>query len=112
MAMTPSDRDAITESTRSYAGVRTRVLSVAGAGTPIVLFHGFADSADTWREVLVRLARAGRTALAVDLPGFGAADPRRAGAIVRVRDAHRLLIRIVQGLALFGLHPHIHPGRL
>lgn len=56
------------------AGVATRALELEGEGPPIVLFHGFADSADTWRLVLDRLARADRRALAVDLPGFGRAD--------------------------------------
>jgi pimeloyl-ACP methyl ester carboxylesterase len=59
------------------AGFRTRALELEGDGPPVVLLHGFADSADTWRHVLDRLARADRRALAVDLPGFGAADPLR-----------------------------------
>jgi pimeloyl-ACP methyl ester carboxylesterase len=59
------------------AGFATRALELEGSGPPVVLLHGYADSADTWRLVLDRLARAGRAALAVDLPGFGAADPLR-----------------------------------
>jgi pimeloyl-ACP methyl ester carboxylesterase len=39
------------------------------------MFHGYADSADTWRQSLALLARQGRRAIAVDLPGFGTADP-------------------------------------
>jgi pimeloyl-ACP methyl ester carboxylesterase len=58
----------------SFAGYRTRVLELEGEGAPVVLFHGYADSADTWRQSLALLAREGRRALAVDLPGFGAAD--------------------------------------
>lgn len=58
----------------SFAGYRTRVLELEGEGPPVVLFHGYADSADTWRQSLALLAREGRRALAVDLPGFGAAD--------------------------------------
>lgn len=77
----------ITEHRGSYGGVGTRVLSVAGDGTPIVLLHGYADSADTWRGVLTGLAAAGRRAVAVDLPGFGQADPRRAVAMVPQFDA-------------------------
>ena len=57
------------------AGYRTRVLELEGEGAPLLLVHGFSDSADTWRRVLDRLGRRGRRALAVDLPGFGAADP-------------------------------------
>jgi pimeloyl-ACP methyl ester carboxylesterase len=56
-------------------GYQTRVLELEGDGTPIVMLHGYADSADTWRQTLARLAREGRRAIAVDLPGFGAADP-------------------------------------
>lgn len=71
----------IEERTVSYAGVRTRELSVSGNGIPVVLLHGYADSADTWRGVLTRLGVAGRRALAVDLPGFGLADDRRPGPL-------------------------------
>ena len=58
----------------TFAGYRTRVLELEGHGPPMVLFHGYADSADTWRQTLDRLARDGRRAVAVDLPGFGTAD--------------------------------------
>lgn len=57
------------------AGYDTRVLELEGEGVPILLFHGYADSADTWRHALARLARHGRRAIAVDLPGFATADP-------------------------------------
>jgi pimeloyl-ACP methyl ester carboxylesterase len=50
----------------------TRALELEGEGPPLLLLHGFADSADTWRRVLDRLARVHRRALAIDLPGFGA----------------------------------------
>jgi pimeloyl-ACP methyl ester carboxylesterase len=77
----------IDEASASYAGVGTRELSVAGDGIPIVLLHGYADNADTWRGVLVELERAGRRALAVDLPGFGHADARTVGPMVPQFDA-------------------------
>ena len=57
------------------AGFGTRVLELEGAGPPLVLLHGFGDSADTWRLILDRLAREGQRALAFDLPGFATADP-------------------------------------
>lgn len=59
----------------TLAGYETRGLELEGDGPPMLLLHGWADSADTWRLVLDRLARAGRRALALDLPGFGSADP-------------------------------------
>jgi pimeloyl-ACP methyl ester carboxylesterase len=89
---------------RRFAGVRTRVLEVgplpaerdavrpgrraarrAGAkpsAPRLVLLHGYCDSADTWRPVLAELAEAGISAMAVDLPGFGAADALRPGAML------------------------------
>jgi pimeloyl-ACP methyl ester carboxylesterase len=57
------------------AGYETRVLELEGDGVPIVMFHGYADSADTWRQSLALLGRHGRRTIAVDLPGFGTADP-------------------------------------
>jgi pimeloyl-ACP methyl ester carboxylesterase len=52
----------------------TRALELEGEGPPYLLFHGFSDSADTWRLVLDALAREGRSAIAFDLPGFGSAS--------------------------------------
>ncbi len=63
------------EHRRKFAGYRSRVLELEGDGEPIVMFHGYADSADTWRQALALLARQGRRAIAVDLPGFATADP-------------------------------------
>ncbi len=54
---------------------QTRALEVSGRGPVHVLLHGYADSADTWRLVIERLARAGKAAAALDLPGFARADP-------------------------------------
>jgi pimeloyl-ACP methyl ester carboxylesterase len=72
----------LVEYTDEFAGYRTRVLELEGSGPPLVLFHGYADSADTWRLVLDRLARERRRAIAVDLPGFGAAAPLVRGPIL------------------------------
>jgi pimeloyl-ACP methyl ester carboxylesterase len=68
-------------------GYDTRALELEGEGPPIVLLHGYADSADTWRRVLDRLARRGRRALAVDLPGFGIAPPLDDGPVLPQLDA-------------------------
>ena len=56
------------------AGYDTRALELEGDGPPVILLHGFSDSADTWRLALDRLARVERRAVALDLPGFGSAD--------------------------------------
>jgi len=65
-----------------FAGYETRVLELEGRGEPIVLFHGWSDSADTWRCVLAQLGRLDRRAIAVDLPGFGAAAPLADGPML------------------------------
>lgn len=57
--------------TTTYGAWRTRTFSCEGPGPTVVLLHGFADSAETWMGVLRRLAAAGVSAVAVDLPGFG-----------------------------------------
>lgn len=58
----------------SVAGYGTRALEVDGDGPPLLLFHGWSDSADTWRALLDVLRRRGRRAVALDMPGFGTAD--------------------------------------
>lgn len=65
------DDPEITESRVVVGGMPTRVLEVAGDGSPILLLHGFSDSADSWRPVLRELATRSRRAVAVDLPGSG-----------------------------------------
>jgi pimeloyl-ACP methyl ester carboxylesterase len=66
----------------TLAGYDTRVLELEGRGPALVLLHGWADSADTWRLVLDRLARVERRAIALDLPGFGEASSLLAGPVL------------------------------
>jgi pimeloyl-ACP methyl ester carboxylesterase len=85
------------EHRRRFGGFETRVLELEGDGPPLVLLHGFADSADTWRVVLDRLGRLDRRALAVDLPGFATADPLRDGRVLPQLD--RFAAAVVSGAA-------------
>lgn len=79
-----------------FAGSETRVLELEGEGPPLVLFHGFADSADTWRHTLDALARADRRAVAVDLPGFGSAAELKDGPVLPQLEAFgRALVKHV-----------------
>jgi pimeloyl-ACP methyl ester carboxylesterase len=59
------------------AGYRTRALELDGEGPPMLLLHGYSDSADTWRPLLDRLRPLRRRAIALDLPGFGTASRLR-----------------------------------
>jgi pimeloyl-ACP methyl ester carboxylesterase len=71
----------------TYGGFRTRALEVNGSGPRFVLLHGYTDSANTWDGVLRELADAGRSAVAVDLPGFGHADLLEPGPMLPQLDA-------------------------
>lgn len=86
------------EHRQTLAGYDTRVLELEGDGVPILMFHGYADSADTWRYALASLARRGRRAIAVDLPGFATADPLHAGPILPQLDEFALgAVRYLSG---------------
>ena len=51
------------------AGVPTYVVD-AGEGPPVLLIHGYGDTADGWRRVVPRLL-AGHRVVAIDVPPFG-----------------------------------------
>ncbi|MGZ8666010.1 MAG: alpha/beta fold hydrolase [Solirubrobacterales bacterium] len=57
------------------AGFETRALELDGSGPPLILLHGWSDSADTWRPLLDRMRHSGRRAVALDMPGYGSASP-------------------------------------
>jgi pimeloyl-ACP methyl ester carboxylesterase len=56
--------------------VRTRYLEWGTGGSPIVLVHGFAESADTWSRLGPYLARTGHRVYALDLTGAGYSERR------------------------------------
>jgi pimeloyl-ACP methyl ester carboxylesterase len=68
----------IREQTLELGGFGTRALVLSPdhqtRGDPLLLLHGWSDSADTWRPLLRRLERLRRSATALDMPGFGRAD--------------------------------------
>ena len=66
--------DPIFEHRPTLAGVDTRAVELEGEGPLLLLLHGFADSADSWRLVLDELRRRERAAVALDCPGFGSAS--------------------------------------
>lgn len=64
----------------SLSGTSLSVVE-AGSGDPVVLLHGFGDSAATWWHVVPALARRHHV-VAPDLPGFGASGPPPDGPFV------------------------------
>lgn len=54
--------------------IKTRIKQ-HGAGQPVLFVHGNPDSADMWDDVISRLPDSGYHYLAIDLAGFGKADP-------------------------------------
>ncbi len=49
----------------------------AGTGSPVLLLHGLAVSAEDWRPTIELLSRSGYRAIAVDALGFGKSDKPR-----------------------------------
>ena len=54
-------------------GIELDVLD-EGEGAPVLLVHGFPDSAHLWRGQIPALTGAGLRVIAPDLRGFGASD--------------------------------------
>ena len=63
--------------TASVGELRLRFVR-AGAGTPVVLLHGYGESLLSWQMVFDRLAR-DADVIAVDLPGFGLSSKPASG---------------------------------
>jgi abhydrolase domain-containing protein 6 len=74
---------------------------VRGSGVPMLFVHGFAADKESWLALLVAMER-GRSAVIMDLPGFGAAgpiDPERASARAQAAVLAKLLDRLGYGRA-------------
>jgi pimeloyl-ACP methyl ester carboxylesterase len=61
-------------------GVSTYVVD-AGEGSPVLLVHGYGDTADGWRRVVPGLMRDHRV-IAIDVPPFGRSDEVRRPALM------------------------------
>jgi pimeloyl-ACP methyl ester carboxylesterase len=73
---------------------------VAGEGPPLLLLHGFPDSAQVWRHQVPALARAGFRVIAPDLRGFGQspAPPEREAYRIELILADVLRLLDAQGV--------------
>lgn len=87
----------VVESSVDVGGIPTRTLEIEGDGPPLLLLHGFTDSADSWRPLLAELHRRNRRAVAVDLPGSGAAPPMGRPAIATLAAFATAFVRTYAG---------------
>ena len=58
--------------------------TIAGTGPPLLLLHGFPDSAEVWRYQLPILVEAGYSVIAPDMRGFGRSDAPADRAAYRI----------------------------
>ena len=76
---------------------------VAGAGSPLVLVHGFGVSGHIWQHVLPYLAQHYQV-FVIDLPGYGRSSYRETHASWQLRDMAPLLSAWLQALRLSSVH--------
>ena len=107
--------------TRAEAiGGGTIVYNVAGAGPNVLLVHGLFADKEQWNPLVCRLADAGYTAIAVDLPGYGKSSgfPVRDYALdYQVGLLHLLTVRLgivrmdIAGNSMGGAIASLYAGR-
>ena len=84
----------------------TSAVTEAPSDTPVVLIHGVGGWAENWREVMAPIAASGRTAIAVDLPGFGESEAPGRVSHFGPNDAYypRFVLALMDGLGLDQAH--------
>lgn len=71
---------AVIHTERVQAAAITWSVRRGGEGPPVLLLHGFPESADSWRHNVGPLIEAGHEVLVPDLKGYGETDKPRPGA--------------------------------
>ncbi len=79
-------------------------VSVEGAGTPVVLLHGFPDTSVMWRHQVAALNRAGFRTIAPDTRGRGRSDKPAAVADYAMTKLVGDVIGIMDGLGIARAH--------
>ena len=86
------------------SGVRLHYL-ITGKGSPVVLLHGYTQTAHMWRPLIARLAST-HTVIAPDLRGFGTSQRAASGYDKKTmaQDVHALVhqLGVVEPVALVG----------
>ena len=101
------------EKTIEIRGLPVRYLETnGGAGTPLILLHGWGSSLDSWRRVAENFEREGQKIFIPDLPGFGKTpEPERAW---NLNDYIRFVQMFARGVGLekFSLAGHSFGGQI
>ncbi len=90
---------------RIASGDVTLTVDVEGEGTPIVLLHGWPDTAALWRDVTPHLVEAGFRVIAPDLRGCGRSDKPEAVDAYRMHLLVADVAALIDGIA--GGHAHV-----
>src|SRR5687768_12546395 len=75
-----------------------------GSGTPVILIHGWPDSARLWRHQLPFLVANGFRAIAPDMRGFGRSDRPEPVAEYALPHAVTDVVGILDALAIDAAH--------
>ena len=86
--------------------------TVAGAGPPLLLLHGWGASLELMWPLAERMAAAGHRVYAIDLPGFGASDLPPAPWTLRDYASFVLCFLDSRGLQQVDLGGHSFGGRI
>lgn len=70
----------------------------AGAGTPILLLHGFGNTGRAWTPQVVELRRLGHRVIVPDLLGHGASGPVK--QVLTAREQAKAIVALLQFLGL------------
>ena len=111
LVATPSDVSVGTQKPSDVsAGTKAPSDGAVGAKAPsdnaVLLIHGVGGWAENWREVMAPIAASGRTAIAVDLPGFGESEAPGRVAHFGPRDAYypKFVLALLDGLGVDRAH--------
>lgn len=88
------------EPTRVSTGEIELSVLDAGEGEPVLLLHGFPDSARLWRRQIPALLDAGHRVVAPDLRGFGDSDAPAGAESYGLQAAARDLVALLDRLGL------------
>ncbi|MFH1060607.1 MAG: alpha/beta fold hydrolase [Pseudomonadota bacterium] len=81
-------------------GWRLHYVDLGGEGRPVMLVHGFADSAYCWHRNVTALAEGGFRPILVDQPGMGTSDAPPQGYVYSIENQAAAVWRLADSLGL------------